>query len=421
MFDPRRLQVLGLVLASMTITLAAPAGAAVKVMFVTSASGSGDLNSWPQADGLSGLAAGDRICQNLASDAGLAHSADFRAWLSTGSTDAFCHIVGSSGKKSANCGQATLPNAGPWVRTDGKPFSHRLQRFISTDVVLYIPSVNEQGDLVADSLVHTGTLSDGTGAPSGYKCNGWSDGSSSVHQVVGHSGSGAIAWTDEVSVDCDASARLLCFESGVGDDLPPFGAPGYDVFITSAAGPGDMAAWAEAGGLGGLAGADQICRTEATAAGFPNPQSFVAWLSSSSTDAIDRLTTSGPWRRPGGVEIAPDEATLTSTAGLDPLLESDIEVDNQGVHQSSLVYTGTLESGHASGSDCADWTSGDPGQSATFGFGVVATSQWTHGIDGTCDRLSHLYCFSNVLSNVVTLFADGFEGDDLAAWSASVL
>ena len=377
MLDPGPLRRFALLLIATSLAVGSPAVAAVKVMFVTSASGTGNLHEWPNSDGLSGLAAGDRICQNLAADAGLAHSADFRAWLSTGATDAFCHVAGFSGKKANDCGQTELPNAGPWVRVDGKPFSNRLQALTTGHAVLWVPSLDERGATVAYESVHTGTYADGTAAASGEKCNNWSDGSMFAHEYTGVADTGAISWTGGFGQDCLEPARLYCFESGSGDALPSYGDPGAYMFVTSASGPGNLAEWSESGGVGGLAGADAVCRTEARAGGLPAPDSFVAWLSTGAVDAADRLGTEGPWRRPGGVEIAPDRATLLGTGPFEPLLESDVEVDNLGNHEESVPYTGTYRFGLGTGYDCAGWTSSDPGDSGTIGWNVAATGAWS--------------------------------------------
>ena len=45
---------------------AVPAAATTRHVFVTSASGTGDLGSWSQAGTATGVAAGDKICQSLA-------------------------------------------------------------------------------------------------------------------------------------------------------------------------------------------------------------------------------------------------------------------------------------------------------------------------------------------------------------------
>jgi len=86
-------------------------GTANNVVFVTYVSGSGNLDSWPDAGGQTGTAAGDAICQARAAAGGLANPSQFRAWLSDQNDDAYCRIHNLTGKKSANCGMATLPVA----------------------------------------------------------------------------------------------------------------------------------------------------------------------------------------------------------------------------------------------------------------------------------------------------------------------
>ena len=50
---------------------APPVEAQCKVAFVTSVQGNGDLGSWPDSGGLTGLAGGDAICRARATAAGL--------------------------------------------------------------------------------------------------------------------------------------------------------------------------------------------------------------------------------------------------------------------------------------------------------------------------------------------------------------
>src|SRR5438876_1647649 len=109
-----------------------PAVAANKVMFVTSTMGSGNTLTWGvDAGGQSGLKGADNICQARAHAAGLdTGSRVFRAWLSDDTDDAFCRVRTATGhgKLSGNCGgiptlEFVLFQGGPWLRTDGYPFS----------------------------------------------------------------------------------------------------------------------------------------------------------------------------------------------------------------------------------------------------------------------------------------------------------
>ncbi len=399
-----------------------PAHAAVHMMFITSATGTGKLSTWPEASGNSGLAAGDAICQTLAAAAGLANSGNFVAWLSTGTTDAYCRVAGFTGKLSDNCGQATLPDAGPWMRTDGRPFSRHLP--VLTDPfnsqILYPPYVDQNGTTVPKASVHTGTHWSGELFSQGATpatCSGWTGQAAAGLDRTGDNSAGYAWWTSNFTQGCDTVGHLYCFEKGPGSSLPSFDGPGAYVFVTSATGQGDLGSWPDAGGATGLAAGDAICQNLATAAALPRPESFVAYLSTSSVDAIDRLTTDGPFRRPGGVEIAANKADLLWTLQTEIALLSDIEVDEQGQHGLGGVFTGTDNQGHWSGNSCADWMDGTAGSLFDYGARNLASGSWSFVFNSeTCDAIAGFYCFSNV----VTIFVDGFEGGGLGAWSSSV-
>src|SRR5690606_37464596 len=67
-----------------------------------------------------------------------------------------------------------------------------------------------------------------------------------------------------------------------------------------------------AGSLGGLEGADALCRARAEAGGLPRPESYVAWLSDDTVSAIDRLSGSRGWVRPDGRPFVDTLADLES-------------------------------------------------------------------------------------------------------------
>jgi hypothetical protein len=65
-----------------------------KLVFVTSVTGNGNLGSWPDAGGQTGLAAGDAICQARADSAQL--PGIYKAWLSDSSIDANQRLIHST-------------------------------------------------------------------------------------------------------------------------------------------------------------------------------------------------------------------------------------------------------------------------------------------------------------------------------------
>lgn len=375
------------------------------VAFVTSVSGNGNLSSWADANGKTGLAAGDAICQARAAAAGLADPTGFKAWLSDSNDDAYCRIQNLTGKRSNNCGQATLPAAaGPWVRTDGYAFAGPLSELFGNADVYTPIRFDEFGTLVTQPFYFyfTGTGSDGSvqslqfQVPVIATCADWTTNmlSQDLWWVGGDSAMTDIFWTSWVSASCDQSRALLCMHTGTGPALPTLVPTGKKIFITSTGGSGNLGSWAEANGESGLAAGDAICQARAAAAGLANAATFKAWLSDSGTDAKDRISSDGPWVRLDGVPVATNKADL-----IDGSLFTSINVDETGSH--GLVgypaLTGTTDAGIKATDNCNDWTDGTAGFSAISGRAQEAGSGWSGSSSSLkCDyQYFRLYCFED--------------------------
>ena len=367
-------------------------------VFVTSASGTGDLTSWTAytASGSSatGLEAGDAICQYLAKEAGL--SGTFRAWLSDTDTDAYCHLHGRTGKKADNCGGTSLPKPyGPWVRMDGFPFGETIDIITSDTGQIYAPvQFDEKGNTLINRHYFTDT--DDTGARPAYSsgsCSNWSSQIGSGNSATtGRSTHTTKGWTDSGGVGCDGVWRLLCMQIGRGPALPSHISAGKKAFITSRGGSGNLSTWTGATGSG-IAAGDAICQSLATAAGLANADKFKAWLSDSSTDAIDRFAYNGPWVRIDGVKIADNKSDLT-----DGLLFSPINQTEEGHYRTNYgVWTGTEKNGGKSANNCNNWTSDDSSGSlkGLRGVAYTADSYWTEAISNNCNTMQWLYCFED--------------------------
>jgi hypothetical protein len=412
-----------LVAVMMTWALASnPTTASVKKMFVSSASGTGKLGTWSQAGDASGVAAGDAICQSLAAEAELENPQDFVAWLSTLASDAYCRVAGFAGKVEANCDQAQLPDAGPWVRVDGRPFSRSLIELTSPGGhTLYPPNLDEAGNLVPSGAVLTGTLATGVRRLGG-DCADWTVETEPNRAQSGISSAGYLWWSEysphgSTATDCSDTGRIYCLEKGLGDPFPSLDLPGAYMFVTSESGLGDLAMWPLSGGVSGLAGADLVCQSLATDADLPSPESFVAYLSDSSTDAIDRVAVEGPFRRIDGVLVASERSDLAAgTSGL-PTLLADVQLDDLGVAHSGSVATGTDAFGRATEDTCLDWAGVGHNPRRTSGLVNDSTSSWVDAGELLhCDVNFRFYC----ISNVVVIFADSFESGSTGAWSGVV-
>lgn len=151
------------------------------------------------------------------------------------------------------------------------------------------------------------------------------------------------------------------------------------VFVTSTLYTGD---------LGGLVGADEKCATAASAAELPG--TFLAYLSTATADAPDRMTGTGPWFRTDGTKAFNNKANLSTQ----PAVGIDRTENGDKLSETNSVWTGTSQGGTASGADCAAWTSNSALERGTMG-GVGTTTGWAQdsGLTFECNVGRHLYCF----------------------------
>jgi len=367
-------------------------------VFVTSVTGNGNLGSWDDAEGKTGIDAGDAICQARANAAGL--SGTFKAWLSDDNNDAYCRIHSLTGKKSANCGQTTLPvAAGPWVRTDGFPFGASIDKLLDDGIVYAPVRTDEYGQLVQDhSWFFSNTSPDGTLGSNLFQspCSNWISNSGEQNVSLGSTDGTERLWTMSASTSCSSMVHLLCFQIGAGPSLPQFSSTGKKAFLTSVTGNGSLSSWLDAKGKTGLAAGDAICKTRAAAAGLANSNNFKAWLSDSTTNAKDRLISNGHWIRLDGIKVADNKTDLT-----DGTIFTSINMAETGTYYNfsdSWVWTGTANDGIKTNNTCSDWTNGTDTVIGTNGFGTDAGASWSSRLQfdsSSCDALFRLYCFED--------------------------
>ncbi len=198
---------------------------------------------------------------------------------------------------------------------------------------------------------------------------------------------GAPGTNDAAQVDGGAEAATDAkTESDTGADA----SSGKRIFVTSATHSADLKT--EGNGVTGLEGADHICATAAMTAHLGG--TWKAWLSDSSTDAIDRIADMGPWH-----QVAPSGGNalvlFANKASLATVPQNPIARDENGQllanpQNASSVSTGTLAGGRKAPSTCEDWTSTGPYGIA--GNYASTSSDWTAVIDDYCGRPKRLYC-----------------------------
>ncbi|MFW6050710.1 MAG: hypothetical protein ACODAU_06020 [Myxococcota bacterium] len=169
-------------------------------VFVTSVAGPPDLSMWAEAEGATGVAAGDAICQTLAEEAGLVGATGYRAWLSDDTTSASERIAA----------------VGPWVRGDGLLVAESLPEALEAGALRTSIAVDENGDHVPNSQVWTGTDEDGTTTPDQH-CGGWTDSvdvpmAGDPEGATGSTAEAGRGWTSSRTSLCGYAARLHCFD-----------------------------------------------------------------------------------------------------------------------------------------------------------------------------------------------------------------
>jgi hypothetical protein len=171
--------------------------------------------------------------------------------------------------------------------------------------------------------------------------------------------------------------------------------PGIDV---DAAVTGNVAFVSSAtivpGALGGISAGDMVCQSLANTAKLPG--TYVAWLSDSTTNAVERLAGSQGWYRIDGKPFANTVDDLAHGRVLYPLRITDQNVDLvEGGDGALLVATGTGANGmHVANADCSGFasTAGTVVTGEADAGGPVWTAATVPGVPN-CEIAMHLYCF----------------------------
>jgi hypothetical protein len=185
--------------------------------------------------------------------------------------------------------------------------------------------------------------------------------------------------------------------------IQPFTAHGAPLvaFTTSTAGNGNLSTWSGAGANSGLAAADAICQSRATAASLANPELFVAWMSSTADDAYCRAhglsgkkvnnceqaslpVGAGPWVRTDGISFM---ATIDQAIG-NGLVFSTLNHDEFGMPLSAPAYalTGSTQQGalDTSTTTCSNWSSA-ASATVTIGYSNISTNGWGSNGSTNCN------------------------------------
>jgi hypothetical protein len=267
------------------------------------------------------LSGADAICNMRAMEAGIGGT--YVAWLSTTTIDARTRLAGARG----------------WIRTDGKPFVDTVEDLVTTSRIYYPLDHDENGVLVSAENVVTGTDDAGNMLPN---CADYTDQAQTIY--FGSVEGTAHAWTHESSVSCTMTSRIYCFGIDRDVTLTVPTSTGRIAFLTTGSFIPDP---------GGLATADNLCATEAAAAGITD-RTFRALLATTTASAISRVSLSGPtWVRTDGIPIADTPTDLFNGNMLAPL-----NVTAGKTYRITQAFAGATNVASTSGAvqNCSNWT-----------------------------------------------------------------
>ena len=145
------------------------------------------------------------------------------------------------------------------------------------------------------------------------------------------------------------------------------------------------------GNVGGLAGADQKCQARAEAAGLPK-NTYKAWLSTSSVNAIDRLGSARGWVRVDGKPFADTKADISiGKIFYPPRVDELGNYDNSSGH----VWTATLPNGtgHPALGSCSSWEVSTISTVGEIGWSDSTAGMFTDSGSKSCSDTARLYCF----------------------------
>ena len=345
-------------------TPTATASPVFNVVFVTSAVYDGSIN------GAMGLAGADSTCAALATSAGLP-TGTYKAWLSTSTVNAVDRLGTARG----------------FVRTDGSPFADRVSDIVSGKILNPL-SLDQTGTDINVPLFQyawTGTTNAGT-VHGTSTCVDWTSISGTIFGETGVVSGGPNAWSDRsgaLSCSDPFQGHLYCFDISHTSTLTVTPAVGRLAFVSKASFDTTK----------GVAGADALCQSEATAAGLTNPTHFLALLSTSTASAASRFDLSAmsmPYVRPDGIKIA-DAATIASGTDLDSGFWQ--HADGSYISAFTFAWNGSAAPNAAGTNNCTDWTTSSDMVTGIDGRTNQTDPSWWNYFDmSSCASQNSLYC-----------------------------
>jgi hypothetical protein len=369
-----------------------------RAAFISLHSGNGAFSGWAGApQNATALEIADGFCQSEADAAGLRGT--FQAFISIyDSVDAGCRALGLSGTVANNCGQLSMPvDDAPFLRMDGAPVVEGATEIIAGGWDTPI-GFHADGTLATPFYTWVGSTLGAKGFNNG-DCTGWTVTTGNglpAYQV------GERLLEYEINRPCDNNANLLCLQTG-GDFFGPstlHHAGTKRAFVSK----GHLWGTMSFDDKTGVAAADALCQSEASAESLPNAAAYRAYLGTADTDALcyilgqtgkvldncglSELPNTNPWRR---VDDYPVGTALELATGK---LQSPLALAADGTLMTNERPRTGADLEGATTWNCSDWA-GSAFYSIS-GHPSFATDHWMSHWTTDCDgEEASVYCFEN--------------------------
>jgi hypothetical protein len=200
--------------------------------------------------------------------------------------------------------------------------------------------------------------------------------------ATAESGQSFVGWDSQACTGKTACTIPMTKDTEVNAIFSP---PANIMFVTST--------W-HTPNLGGLAGADEICAARAAAGSLAGR--YVAWLSTSTVNAKDRVGSASGWVRPDGKPVLNQIKDIESDKlfyppSLDELGQRAEELRMNvmtGTGKNAALFVGTTTT------TCGDWTSevDEPQKWFTVGTAGSGSAAFTNDGGFQCNMKARLYC-----------------------------
>lgn len=326
---------------------------------------------------LGGLTGADSECAMAATNVGL--PGHYVALISTSTTNASSRLGSAQG----------------WIRTDGLPVANDAASLFNSGKMYYPIDVDEFGVKFVPNFILSATNDNGTEEPiqSGVSatCDDWTSNASTLEVIYGSATAAGLGWLSTGGTFCTLQGSLLCFGTDLTAPLAPAATSGRFAFLST--GTWDTAT--------GMAAADTLCQTEATAAALPSPSSFVSLLASTTASPASRLNTSGAnWVRTDGIPVASSTGAFVSGTWSAPIIvaangtsyAATIDPGDTVATGVSASVIGSLTGAGTAATTCSGWTVDSSSGTLEEGrTGETAGFQVTFTANAACGSY-HVYC-----------------------------